>query len=153
MSQLKLRIQEATKAAMKARDKPRLAALRLINSDIKRVEVDERKALDDREVLVVLTRMLKQRNDSRSQYRDAGRDDLADQEQFEIDVITGFMPVPLSESEIAARVEAAIAAVGASGMRDMGKVMARLRDDVQGRADMGAVSALVKARLGQAAPR
>ena len=153
MSQLKLRIQEATKAAMKARDKPRLAALRLINADIKRVEVDERKALDDREVLVVLTRMLKQRNDSRSQYRDAGRDDLADQEQFEIDVITGFMPVPLSESEIAARVEAAIAAVGASGMRDMGKVMARLRDDVQGRADMGAVSALVKARLGQAAPR
>ena len=153
MSQLKLRIQEATKAAMKARDKPRLAALRLINADIKRVEVDERKALDDREVLVVLTRMLKQRNDSRSQYRDAGRDDLADQEQFEIDVITGFMPVPLSESEIAARIEAAIAAVGASGMRDMGKVMARLRDDVQGRADMGAVSALVKARLGQAAPR
>ena len=153
MSQLKLRIQEATKAAMKARDKPRLAALRLINADIKRVEVDERKALDDREVLVVLTRMLKQRNDSRSQYRDAGRDDLADQEQFEIDVITGFMPVPLSESEIAARIEAAIAAVGASGMRDMGKVMARLRDDVLGRADMGAVSALVKARLGQAAPR
>ena len=137
MSQLKLRIQEATKAAMKARDKPRLAALRLINSDIKRVEVDERKALDDREVLVVLTRMLKQRNDSRFQYRGAGRTTWRIRNSSRSTLSPGFMPVPLSESEIAARIEAAIAAVGASGMRDMGKVMARLRDDVQGRRGHG----------------
>ncbi len=147
MSQLKLRIQEATKAAMKARDKPRLAALRLVNADIKRVEVDERKALDDQEVIAVLTRMLKQRNDSLSQYRAAGRDDLADQERFEIDVIGDFLPAPLSESEITRCIDAAIASVGASSMRDMGKVMARLRQDVQGRADMGDLSARVRARL------
>ena len=147
MSQVKLRIQEATRVAMKARDKPRVAALRLVNADIKRVEVDERRELSDRDVLAVLTRMLKQRNDSLSQYRDAGRDDLADQEQFEIDLIREFMPEPLSEAEIGARIDAAIDAVGASGMRDMGKVMGKLKAEVQGRADMGAVSARVKARL------
>lgn len=148
MSQLKLRIQEATRAAMKARDKPRVAALRLINADIKRVEVDERKELNDREVIAVLTRMLKQRNDSLTQYRDAGRDDLADVEQLEIDVIGAFMPEPLSEAEIEALIDTAIAATGAAGMRDMGKVMARLRGDAGGRADMGALSARVRARLG-----
>lgn len=147
MSQLKLHIQEATRAAMKARDKPRLAALRLINADIKRVEVDERKDLNDQEVVAVLTRMLKQRNDSLTQFRDAGRDDLADQEQFEVDVINAFMPEPLAEAEIDALIEAAIAGTEASSMRDMGKVMARLRGDVQGRADMGALSARVRARL------
>ena len=147
MSQLKTRIQEATTAAMKARDKPRLAALRLVNADIKRVEVDERKELDDREVVAVLTRMLKQRNDSLTQFRDAGRDDLADREQFEVDVINAFMPEPLAEDEIEALIEAAVAATEASSMRDMGKVMARLRGDVQGRADMGALSARVRARL------
>ena len=147
MSQLKTRIQEATTAAMKARDKPRLAALRLVNADIKRVEVDERKELDDREVVAVLTGMLKQRNDSLTQFRDAGRDDLADREQFEVDVINAFMPEPLAEDEIEALIEAAVAATEASSMRDMGKVMARLRGDVQGRADMGALSARVRARL------
>ncbi len=147
MSQLKLHIQEATRAAMKARDKPRLAALRLINADIKRVEVDERKELNDQDVVTVLTRMLKQRNDSLTQFRDAGRDDLADQEQFEVDVINAFMPEPLAEAEIDALIEAAIAGTEASSMRDMGKVMARLRGDVQGRADMGALSARVRARL------
>ena len=147
MSQLKTRIQEATTAAMKARDKPRLAALRLVNADIKRVEVDERKELNDREVVAVLTRMLKQRNDSLTQFRDAGRDDLADREQFEVDVINAFMPEPLAEDEIEALIEAAVAATEASSMRDMGKVMARLRGDVQGRADMGALSARVRARL------
>ena len=147
MSQLKLRIQEATRAAMRARDKPRLAALRLVNADIKQVEVDERKELSDTEVVAVLTRMLKQRNDSLSQYRDAGRNDLADQEQFEIDVITAFMPEPLSAADTGALIDAAIAAVGASGMRDMGKVMAHLKGDLQGRADMGAVSATVRAKL------
>ena len=147
MSQLKLRIQEATRAAMRARDKPRLAALRLVNADIKQVEVDERKELSDTEVVAVLTRMLKQRNDSLCQYRDAGRNDLADQEQFEIDVITAFMPEPLSAADTGALIDAAIAAVGASGMRDMGKVMAHLKGDLQGRADMGAVSATVRAKL------
>ncbi len=147
MSPLKSRILEATKAAMKNRDKLRVAALRLIQADIKRVEVDERKELNDREVVAVLTRMLKQRNDSLSQYRNAGRDDLADQEQFEIDIITDFMPVPLSDAEIEILVDAAIAAAGASTMRDMGKVMAILREEVRGRADMGVLSAKVKARL------
>ena len=147
MNQLKLRIQDATRAAMKARDKPRVAALRLINADIKRVEVDERKELNDREVVAVLTRMLKQRNDSLTQYRNAGRDDLADVEQFEIDVIGTFMPEPLAETEIDALIDAAVAEVGATGMRDMGKVMARLRSEVQGRANMGELSARVKAKL------
>ena len=147
MSPLKLRIQDATRAAMKARDKPRVAALRLINADIKRVQVDERKELNDREVVAVLTRMLKQRNDSLTQFRDAGRDDLADREQFEIDVINVFMPEPLAEAAVDVLVDEAISAVGASGMRDMGKVMARLRGDVQGRTDMGALSAKVRARL------
>ena len=147
MNLLKLRIQDATRAAMKARDKPRVAALRLINADIKRVEVDERKELNDREVVAVLTRMLKQRNDSLTQFRDAGRDDLADREQFEVDVINAFMPEPLAEAEVDALVNEAISAVGASGMRDMGKVMARLRGDVQGRTDMSALSAKVRARL------
>ena len=132
---------------MKARDKLRLAALRLINADIKRVEVDERKDLNDQEVVAVLTRMLKQRNDSLTQFRDAGRDDLADREQFEVDVIGEFMPEPLAGAEIEALIEAAITATEASSMRDMGKVMARLRGDVQGRADMGALSARVRARL------
>lgn len=147
MSQLKNRIQDATRAAMKARDKRRLAALRLINADIKRVEVDERKELNDREVVAVLTRMRKQRNDSLAQYRNAGRDDLADQEQFELDVIGEFMPEPLAETEIDALIDAAIASADASGMRDMGKVIARLRGDVQGRTDMGALSAKVRERL------
>ncbi len=147
MSQLKQNIQDATRAAMKARDKRRVAALRLINADLKRVEVDERRELSDRDVLAILTRMVKQRNDSLSQYRNAGRDDLAAQEQFEIDVIGAFLPEPLSDVEIDGLIDAAIAAVGALGMRDMGKVMGRLRGDVQGRADMGAVSARVKARL------
>ena len=132
---------------MKARDKRRLAALRLINADIKRVEVDERKELNDREVVAVLTRMRKQRNDSLAQYRNAGRDDLADQEQFELDVIGEFMPEPLAETEIDALIDAAIASADASGMRDMGKVIARLRGDVQGRTDMGALSAKVRERL------
>ena len=147
MSQLKLQIQEATTSAMKARDKPRLAALRLINADIKRVEVDERKELNDHDVVAVLARMLKQRNDSLAQFRDAGRNDLVDREQFEVDIINTFMPEPLSEAEVDKLIDAAVSATGASGMRDMGKVMGRLKADVQGRTDMGALSAKVRARL------
>ena len=141
------RIQTATRTAMKARDKRLVAALRLVNAELKRVEVDERKALVDADVITVLTRMVKQRNDSRSQYEAAGRTDLAEQEAFEIDVVRSFMPTPLSEAEVDALIDAAVAATGASGMRDMGKVMGRLKGEVAGRADMGAVSAKVKAKL------
>lgn len=147
MSDLMDRIQTATRTAMKARDKRLVAALRLVNAELKRVEVDERKALADADVITVLTRMVKQRNDSRSQYEAAGRTDLADQEAFEIDVVRSFMPTPLSEAEVDALIDAAVAATGASGMRDMGKVMGKLKGEVAGRADMGAVSAKVKAKL------
>jgi uncharacterized protein YqeY len=147
MSDLKDRIQTATRTAMKARDKRLVAALRLVNAELKRVEVDERKALADADVITVLTRMVKQRNDSRSQYEAAGRADLAEQEAFEIDVVRSFMPTPLSAAAVDALIDAAVAATGAAGMRDMGKVMERLKGEVAGRADMGAVSAKVKSRL------
>ena len=147
MSDLKATISEATKSAMKARDKERVATLRMVNAEIKRVEVDERRELSDDDVIAILNRMLKQRKDSLSQFQDAGRDDLAAQEQLEIDVITQFMPEPLSEDEVEALIRAAIEDVGASGMQDMGKIMGKLRAQVQGKADMGAVSAKVKALL------
>lgn len=147
MSQLQLRIKKATETAMKARDKPRVAALRLIGAELKRVEVDERRSLEDQDVIAALTRMAKQRNDSLSHYVKAGRDDLAGQERFELELIASFLPEPLSEADIDAFIDAAIADLGASGMRDMGKVMGRLREEMQGRANMGAVSAKVKARL------
>ncbi len=145
---LKARISEATKVAMKAREKERVAALRLIGAEIKRVEVDERKELDDLDVLAVLDRMRKQRNDSLTQFRQAGRDDLADKEQFELDLIQEFLPQPLDPQALAGLVEEAVVAVGATSMQDMGKVMAHLKPQIQGRADMGQVSGLVKARLG-----
>ena len=148
MSELKDQIQTATRTAMKAPDKRLVAVLRLVNAEIKRVEVDERKALTDADVISVLTRMVKQRNDSRTQYEAAGRTDLAKQEAFEIDVVRSFMPKPLSEAEVDALIDAAIAATGAASMRDMGKVMGRLKGEVAGKADMGAVSAKVKAKLG-----
>ena len=132
---------------MRARDRRRVGALRLINADIKRVEVDERRELADTDVLDVLARMLKQRRDSLRQYRDAGRDDLADQEQFEIDLIDEFMPQAASDEDIAKAIDEAVANVGATSMRDMGKVMGALRGSLQGRADMGRVSGLVKERL------
>ncbi|MYF09773.1 MAG: GatB/YqeY domain-containing protein [Gammaproteobacteria bacterium] len=147
MSDLQDRIQTATRSAMKARDKRLVAALRLVNAELKRLEVDERKALADADVIAVLTRMVKQRNDSRSQYEAAGRTDLAEQEAFEIDVVRSFMPTPLSEAEVDALIDAAIATTGAAGMRDMGKVMGQLKGEVAGRADMGTVSAKVKAKL------
>ena len=148
MSDLKSRISEATKAAMKARDKARVAALRMVNADIQCVEVDERRELSDEDVLTVLNRMIKQRNDALNQYREAGRDELADQECFEIEVIRTFLPEPLSEDALDELISATVSRVGAESMKDMGKVMAGLKDVVQGRADMGAVSAKVKAILG-----
>jgi len=147
-SDLKTRISDATKVAMKARDKERLATLRLINADIKRVEVDERRELSDQDVVAILTRMLKQRQDSLSQYESAGRDDLAAQERFEIGIVQEFLPEPLGDDELDGLIEAAIQESGAESMRDMGKVMGILKPQIEGRADMGAVSGKVKARLG-----
>lgn len=148
MSDLKTQIGEATKDAMRARDKSRVAALRMVNAEIKRVEVDERKTLTDDDVLAILNRMLKQRNDSLSQFEQADREDLAAQERFEIELIKTFMPEPLSEAEVDAAIERAIEATGASSMKDMGQVMGLVKAEISTRADMGAVSGKVKARLG-----
>ncbi|QGU33981.1 GatB/YqeY domain-containing protein [Thermochromatium tepidum] len=145
---LKSRIQDDMKTAMKAGDKPRLGVIRLILAAIKQREVDERIELDDTQTLAVLDKMVKQRRDSIGQYERAGREDLAEVERFEIGVIQGYLPAALTEAEIAALVEEAVAASGAATLSDMGKVMNLLRPRVQGRADMGAVSALVKQRLG-----
>lgn len=135
------------KTAMKAGEKRRLGAVRLILAAVKQKEVDERKELADPEVLAVLEKMLKQRRDSISQFEQAGRTDLAEQEAFEVGVIQGYLPAALGDAEIAALVEEAIAATGATAMADMGKVMAIVKPKIQGRADMGAVSARVKQRL------
>ena len=135
------------KTALKAGDKRRLGAVRLILAAVKQREVDERKELADPEVLAVLEKMLKQRRDSISQYEQAGRTDLAEQEAYEVGVIQGYMPAALGEAEIGALIEEAIAATGAKAMADMGKVMAIVKPKIQGRADMGAVSARVKQRL------
>lgn len=133
---------------MRARDKQRLGTLRLISAEFKKVEVDERIELDDPRVLAILDKMTKQRRDSLSQYESAGRTDLAEQEQFELDVISQFMPEQMTEAEIAALVDEAVASVGAESIRDMGKVMGALKSQVQGRADMSVVGELVKAKLG-----
>ncbi|SDD33820.1 GatB/YqeY domain-containing protein [Aquimonas voraii] len=145
---LKQRLTDDMKAAMKGGDKERLAVIRLVNAAIKQREVDERIQLDDAQVLSVLEKMIKQRRDSVSQYEGAGREDLAAQERFEIEVIQAYMPQALGEAEIDALIEAAIAETGASSGRDMGKVVGALKPKVAGRADMGAVSARIKARLG-----
>lgn len=147
-SKLKQTIGAQTTAAMKSRDRQRLGVLRLINSEIKRVEVDERRTLSDQDVVSVLIRMLKQRQDSLSQYETAGREDLAEQERYEIGVVQEFLPEPFDDDEIEGLVVAAIRDTGAESMRDMGKVMNLLRPQVEGRADMGVVSAKVKAKLG-----
>jgi hypothetical protein len=141
------RVTAEVKVAMKARDKSRLGALRLILADFKRIEVDERIELDDERVLVILDKMIKQRKDSLKQFEDAGREDLASQEALEIAVIADFLPDQLSDDEVSGVVKAAIAETGASSMQDMGKVMAIVKPQVQGKADMGAVSGLVKAQL------
>src|SRR5690606_13421308 len=144
---LKGKITEAMKDAMRAKDKERLGAIRLIQADIKRIEVDERIEVDDDRVLLILDKMLKQRRDSIKQFRDASRQDLADKEQAEVDVIQEFMPTPLTAAELEALVAEAVASSGAEAVKDMGKVMAILKPQVQGRADMGAVGQAVKARL------
>jgi len=148
MSALKAQITAAMKDAMRAKDKERLGTIRMILAEFQRVEVDERIELDNTRTLAILDKMAKQRRDAAQQFRDAGRDDLADQEEREIAVIQEFLPQPLTEAEINQLIEAAMADTGASSMQDMGKVMGVLKPQVQGRADMGAVSKLIKARLG-----
>jgi len=145
---LKQQITDAMKAAMKCGDKARLGVVRLMLAAIKQREVDERIELDDSQVLAVLDKMVKQRRDSIQQYGDAGRDDLVAQEASEIEVIQEFLPAGLSEAKIMAIIEAAIAETGAESMRDMGKVMGIVKPKVQGRADVGQVSSLVKQKLG-----
>jgi len=145
---LKDRIQDDMKIAMRAKDKQRLGAIRLILAAIKQREVDERIELSETQVLAVLEKMLKQRRESLAQYQSAGRADLAAQEVFEIELIQSYLPAPLSEAELDALIGQAIATTGAQSVRDMGKVMALIRDQAQGRADLAAVSARVKAHFG-----
>jgi uncharacterized protein YqeY len=135
------------KAAMKARDKERLSTIRLIQAEFKRIEVDERVEIDDARALTVLDKMVKQRRDSAQQYTDAGREELAAQENAEIAVLQEFLPAQLSEAELVELIDQAITSTGASGMQAMGPVMGQLKPKVAGRADMGAVSKLVKQRL------
>ena len=144
---LKVRIQDDVKNAMRAREKARLGVLRLITAAIKQKEVDERAELDDTAVLAVLDKMAKQRRESIEQYVSAGREDLADQERFELELLSAYLPEPLSEAELTDLIRQAVAETGAGSMRDMGAVMKHLREHVQGRADMKAVSNAVKAIL------
>ena len=149
-SLLKQRIIEDMKAAMRAKNKGRRGAIRLILAAVKQREVDERIELDDTAVLAVLDKMLKQRRDSISQFDKAGRDDLVAIERAEVGIIREYMPQPLSEGEITALIEEAVGAVGASSIKDMGKVMGALKPRLQGRADMGQVSTRIKQRLNAA---
>ncbi len=147
-SALKQSINDAMKAAMRAREKERLGVIRLMQAEFKRIEVDERIELDDARVLVVLDKMSKQRRDSAQQFADAGRQELADQEVFELGIIAEFLPEQLSEEELIAIVDQAIADSGAESMRDMGKAMGLIKPQVQGRADMGHIGKLIKGKLG-----
>ena len=147
---LKERINEDLKAAMRAGETARRDAIRLLLAAIKQKEVDERIVLDDAAIVVVIDKMLKQRRDSITQYAAAGRDDLVAAEKFEAEVLAAYMPAALSEAEIDAAVAAAIAATGAAAPGDMGKVMAVLKPELAGRADMSEVSKRVRARLAAA---
>jgi uncharacterized protein YqeY len=144
---LKDRIQQDMKDAMRAKEKSRLATIRLILAAIKQREVDERIELDDTQVIAVLDKMTKQRRESISQFEQAGREDLVAQENAELEIIQPYLPEALGEDELNALIDAAMKATGASSIKDMGKVMGQLKPKIQGRADMGAVSALIKSRL------
>ena len=145
---LKDRILQDVKDAMRSRDKPRLATLRLITAAIKQQEVDERIELDDAQILALLDKMCKQRRESISKFEKAGRDDLIAQEVSELGIIQTYLPEQLGEDEITALIDETMAATGATSIKDMGKVMGQLKPKLQGRADMGAVSAMIKAKLG-----
>jgi Uncharacterized conserved protein len=145
---LRLQVTEDMKSAMRAKDSARLNAIRLLLAAMKQREVDERIELSDTQVIEVIEKMLKQRRDSISQYEAANRQDLADAEKFEVGVLTTYLPQPLSEAEIAALLDSAIDGTGAADVKDMGKVMALVKPQIIGRADVGRVSGLIKARLG-----
>jgi uncharacterized protein YqeY len=144
---LKQRINDDVKAAMRGGDTPRRDALRLLLAALQQREVDERKELADADVVAVIDKMIKQRRESIAQFEKGGRQDLAQRERFELDLMQGYMPQSMSEAEIAAAVAEAIAATGAKAPSDIGKVMGALKGKLAGRADMGKVSALVKSRL------
>lgn len=144
---LKERVQADIKASMRAKDKQRLTTLRMISAGFQQQEVDQRTELDDAAALTLLDKMAKQRRESMAQYEQAGRDDLAATEREELALIESYLPTPLSDAEIDALIDGAMASTGAAAMVDMGKVMAELKPQLQGRADMGAVSGRVKARL------
>jgi uncharacterized protein YqeY len=144
---LKDRINDALKTAMRAKEKERVAVLRLVMSEFKKIEVDERIEVDDARALIVLDKMVKQRRDSEQQYRNANRPELAEQEAYEITEIQAYLPAALSAAELDAIVTKALADAAVTEARDMGKAMALIKPQVQGRADMGEVSKLLKAKL------
>jgi uncharacterized protein YqeY len=148
MPSLKDRITEDMKNAMRAKDSERLGTIRMITSAIKQREVDERITLDDTQVLAVIEKMIKTRKESIAQFQSGGRDDLVAKEQKEVDLLQAYMPEQLSEADLDALIAEAIAASGASSIKDMGKVMGIVKQKAQGRADMGAVSGKIKAKLG-----
>ncbi|ADE13256.1 conserved hypothetical protein [Nitrosococcus halophilus Nc 4] len=147
MGSLKARLQEEVKAAMRAKDKARLGVLRMIMATLKQFEVDTRESLEDAQIIALLDKMMKQRREALEQYEAAGREDLAEKERFELDVIQSYMPTPLSEAEIEQLIKEAIAQSQAVTIKDMGKVMGILKPRIQGRADMAVVSAKVKSQL------
>jgi uncharacterized protein YqeY len=147
-SALKQSITDAMKAAMRAREKERLGVIRLMLAEFKRIEVDERIELDDARVLTVLDKMSKQRRDSAQQFTEAGRQELADQENFELTIIAEYLPEQLSEEALIVIIDKAIADSGAESMRDMGKAMGLIKPQVQGRADMGLIGKMIKSKLG-----
>ena len=147
MSDLKKQIQDAAISAMKAGEKKRLATIRLMTSSIKQIEIDERIELDDQRIIVILDKMVKQRRESISQFKTAGRDDLVKQENFEIDIIQEFLPQALGEEEVDKIVSQAIKQTGANSIKDMGKVMGLVKPQIVGRADMGEVSGRIKTLL------
>jgi uncharacterized protein YqeY len=140
-------LKDAQKDAMRAKEKLRLTTIRMVMAAIKQREVDERIELGDEDVIAILTKMVKQRKDSKAQYEEANRPELAQAEAAEIEVIEAFLPQPLTEEEVTSLIANAISATGAAGMQDMGKVMAELKPQLTGRADMGKVSGLVRAQL------
>lgn len=146
---LKQQITEDMKSAMKARQTDKLSTIRMLLAAMKQVEVDERVALDDNRIIAIITKMVKQRQDSVRIYREAGRNDMADKEAAEITVLQAYLPQQLSDAEIAAAVDNAITQTGASGMSDMGKVMGVLKGELAGRADMAIVSRVLKEKLGK----
>ena len=140
-------LKDAQKESMKAKDKVRLGAIRMVLAEIKQREIDNKTTLDDAGITSVLVKLVKQRRDSYTQYKDAGRDDLAEIEANEIEALEAFLPQPLTEEEILALIDAAITESGAAGMQDMGKVMGLIKAKAEGKADLGKVSGLIKQRL------